>query len=243
MTQEVLPVGEILGPAGPNGKQKIRLVIVDDHVLFRAGLRAILDQMQRYEVAGEAANSRDGLRLVGQKQPDVALVDISLPDNSGIALTRQIRSAYPAVPVLIVSMHATVDTVAEAFKAGATGYVTKEAPANQLLQAIDIVANGGVFLDSTLAAGVVRVFNAGPGGQSPALDVPYGRLTPREQQIMRMLAEGSTAKEIAAVLDLSVKTVENHRTNVMRKIGVNNLVDLIRYAARLGVVDLNQWNR
>ena len=221
--------------------QRKSIVIVDDHPLFREGLKSIISRNTAYSVVGEAKNGREGLQIALKLKPDLVLIDISLPDKSGIQLTREIRNQLPDTRVLIISMHSKIDYIAEAFQAGATGYVVKESASNGLLKGLETVIRGDYFLDSSLSHAVVESLLDLPIKEARIKDDEYGSLTPREQEIMRLLAEGLSVKEIAAKLYISPKTVENHRSNIMNKLGLHNAIELIRYAARLGLIDVDLW--
>jgi DNA-binding NarL/FixJ family response regulator len=220
---------------------KKSIVIIDDHPLFREGLKSIIAGNRHFVVAGEAGNARHGFDMARKIQPDVALVDISLPDESGMRLTRRIREALPDTRVMIISMHSKIDYIVEAFQAGATGYVVKESAAGRLVQGLHAVTDGEYFLDSSISHEVVERLMKSPVREARVSDSDYGRLTPREQEIMRMLAEGMPKSEIADRLCISVKTVENHRSNIMRKLDLHSAMDLVRYAAKLGLIDIDLW--
>jgi DNA-binding NarL/FixJ family response regulator len=217
------------------------LLIVDDHPLFREGLKSLIARNPKYEVVGEAGTGKDGLRLAKALKPDLVLVDISLPDTSGVELTRNIRTVLPETNVLVISMHSKIDYITEAFQAGAKGYVVKESATEKLLQGLDAVAGGEYFLDSSLSVSVVKRLVEFPEKEAQIKDGSYGSLTPREQQVMRMLAEGQSTKEIASKLFISPKTVENHRANIMEKLSLHSTIELIRYAAKLGLIDIDLW--
>ncbi|UCH22144.1 MAG: response regulator transcription factor [Deltaproteobacteria bacterium] len=221
--------------------QKKSIVIVDDHPLFREGLRSIISRNTGYKVVGEAGTGREGLELALALKPDLILIDISLPDKSGITLTREIRCRLSETRVLIISMHSKIDYIAEAFQAGATGYVVKESASNGLLRGLETVTKGDYFLDSSLSHAVVENLLNFPIKEARIRDDDYGSLTPREQEIMRLLAEGFSNKEIAKKLFISPKTVENHRSNIMGKLGLHSTIELVRYAARLGLIDVDLW--
>jgi DNA-binding NarL/FixJ family response regulator len=174
-------------------------------------------------------------------KPDLVVVDISLPDTNGIQLTREIRDLLPETRIIIVSMHSKVDYIVEAFQAGATGYVVKESASEKLLKGLESVAKGEYFLDSAVSHQVVKALMKFPGKEAKITDADYGTLTPREQEIMRLLAEGLSAKEIAEKLFISPKTVENHRANIMNKLGLHSTMELVRYAAKLGLIDVDLW--
>lgn len=219
----------------------MNIMIVDDHPLFREGLKAIVNRDNRYSVCAEAGNGRDGIALARDKSPDIMLVDISMPDKNGIQMIRELKGALPDTRFIIISMHSEADYIVEAFRAGATGYMIKESAAAQLIKGLDTVAADELFLDNALSQEVVfKLLQSSPdspGGK----DNPYSTLTPREQEVMRKLAEGLSSKEIAKQLFISPKTVENHRTNLMKKLGLKSTVELVRYAARLGLIDIETW--
>ena len=171
----------------------------------------------------------------------VVIVDISLPDKSGIEVARSIRSRFPGIRILIVSMHSKIDYIVEAFQAGATGYIVKESASDRLILGLETVLNGEYFLDSSISHAVVEKLLKAPLKPSQVEDADYGSLTPREQEVMRLLAEGFAVREIAEKLYISPKTVENHRSNLMRKLGLQNAIELVRYAARLGLIDVDLW--
>lgn len=221
--------------------QKKSILIIDDHPVFRAGLKAVIELDNRFEVVGEAENARQGLRMSRKYQPDIIVMAISLPDKSGIELTREIRNLSSKTQVLIVSTHSKLYYVAEAFQAGAKGYVVKVSAAEEILKGLESVAKGKFFLGSSIFPEVVDSLIHFPVKAPKIKDSGHELLTPREQEILRLLAEGLSARKIAEKLCISRRTVDNHRTHIMKKLGLHNTLDLVRYAARIGLIDLDLW--
>jgi DNA-binding NarL/FixJ family response regulator len=218
---------------------KKKILIIDDHPLFREGLKSLIARNPGFEVVGEAGNGRKGLRMAKELAPDLVVMDISLPDKSGIDLTRDIRSHLSETRVIIVSMHSKIDYITEAFRAGASGYVVKESAADSLIQGLKAVSRGEYYLDSSFSHKVVKKLMEFPEKEAKITDARYDALTPREQQVMRLVAEGISTKKIAEKLFISRKTVENHRTNIMNKLDLHSTIELIRTAQlkiRLGYI-------
>lgn len=219
--------------------QAKRLLVIDDHPLFREGLKAIVSRDPRYVVAAEAGSGAEALQFARSVMPEIILLDISLPDASGLDLISQFKAQLPTARIVVVSMHAKLDLIAAAFKAGAEAYLVKESTAERLLQALDAVARDQQYLDSAISPKVVQKLLEFSTRRAQMTDTSYGSLTQREQQIMRLLADGWTSSAIAGKLFITRKTVENHRANIMSKLGLKNLADLVRYAARLGLIDID----
>ena len=179
--------------------------------------------------------------MARKAKPALMIIDLSLPDMNGIQLTRKLRAELPATTIIIVTMHAKVDYIAEAFQAGATGYVIKESAAEGLLKGIETVLKGDYFLDSAVSSQVVETLMKLQGKETKITDARYASLTAREQEILRVLAEGLSTKEIAEKLFISPKTVENHRANIMNKLDLHSTLELVRYAAKLGLIDMELW--
>ncbi|MFO7971111.1 MAG: response regulator transcription factor [Desulfobacterales bacterium] len=221
--------------------QKKTILIIDDHPLFREGLKAIIGRNHRFVVAGEAGNGREGLQMARELKPDLALVDMSLPDQSGIQLTRELKNVSTKTRIMIITMHSKVDYIVKAFQAGATGYVVKESASERLIQGIETVLKGEYFMDSSVSHKVIEKLMEFPEKEARITDATYETLTSREQEIMVLLAQGLSTKQIAEKLFISPKTVENHRSNILRKLNIHSTLELVRYAARLGIIDLDLW--
>jgi len=222
-------------------RKRKTVLIVDDHPLFREGLKSLLARHSSFEVIGEAGNGNDGLKKAKKLMPDLVVMDISLPDQSGIEVTSKIRSLLPETRVIVLSMHTKIDYITEAFRQGATGYVVKESATEKLMECLELVSKGEYFVDSSLSHRVVKSLLESDEKERKITDDGYNTLTPREQQVMRLLAEGHSTKQIAEKLFISPKTVENHRSNIMSKLEVHTIMELVRYAARLGLIDVDLW--
>ncbi|MEN8142953.1 MAG: response regulator transcription factor [Thermodesulfobacteriota bacterium] len=212
------------------------ILIVEDHPVFRQGLRSIIDSDadRAYRVVGEAVTARDGFKLVGDLGPDLALIDISLPGTeNGIMLAGKIADRHPATRVLIISMHSKIDYISEAFKAGAGGYLSKDSASEELLDAMAMVLAGKEYLDPNLSPSIVETLKKIPS----QADDSYGSLSEREQEILRLLAGGDSAVEVGKLLKLSPKTIENHRSNIFKKLNFSKYFDLYQYARRIGIID------
>lgn len=200
--------------------ETIHILLVDDHPLVRDGLRARLEAVPHLVVVAEADGADEALRQAAQCKIDLVLMDINMRGTSGIEATAQFRERFPAIAVLILSMHDKLEYVSQAMQAGARGYVLKDAPGKDIVLAIDTVMAGGIYYSAALARQLARPL------------VQDNQLTVREQEVLQQLAKGESNKQIAKALDLSVRTVETHRLNIKRKLGIEGQAELIKYAVQ-----------
>jgi len=214
---------------------KIRILLTDDHTLFRQGIRTLIAAEPDMEVCGEASNAAEAVAEAQELRPDVVLMDIGMAGISSFEATRQIRKARPETRVLFLSMYDDEDYLAECVDIGANGYVLKDSPADQLVMAIREAYRGGSYLSPRLLTKLVDGFRSGGGA---GLQARFGTLTKREREILKMLAEGKSVKEIAGTFDLSVKTVEAHKFNLMRKLDIHNKAQLVQYAIQKKIIRL-----
>jgi DNA-binding NarL/FixJ family response regulator len=207
-----------------------RILLADDHVLVRAGVRALLESVEGVEVVAEAGDGHEALRLVAQHRPDLVLMDISLPSLQGLEAAARVVKGYPQTRVIILSMHNDEEYVRQALRLGVAGYLVKGGDRVELELAIKAAVRGDVYLSPRISRGVVTdSLQRGP--------LPVGaRLTGRQKEVLQLIAEGHTTKEIARQLGLSVKTAESHRTQVMERLGIHDVAGLVRYAIRSGLV-------
>lgn len=215
---------------------KRKIVIIDDHSHFRESLQHSIEQFNNFKVVGTAGDSREGEKIAMQLQPDLAVIDLSLPDKSGIQLTRILKTILPDLTIIIVSMHSKIHYILGALQAGALGYLVKESVSKTLGDCLESTLKGEYYLDAALS-GEIATKLLDTTTQQVDNNSAYGALSPREQQVMRLLAQGEPTKEIAEKLSISPKTVANHRANIMTKLNIHNSAGLVRYAARLGLLE------
>lgn len=209
---------------------KRRILLVDDHRLVRSALRALLESAGDLEVIGEASSTSQALEFIKQVPPDLALIDISMPGLSGIELVVTIKRRWPGIKALIVSMHRGVEYVNRAIQAGADGYLFKDAGADELREAIDLILRGGTYLSPGLASSVTNRRTRDP----------LTELSARQRQILELIAQSRSTKEIAEELFISAKTVETHRSQLMRKLGLKDVAGLVRFAIGQGIVPIDK---
>lgn len=212
--------------------KSIRVLLADNHTLVRAGLRALLQSLESIEVVAEAEDGREALRLVETHQPDVVLMDVAMPGMNGLEATARVLKDFPAVHVIILSMHANEEYVLQALRAGAVGYVLKDSGVSELELALKAVSRGETYLSPAVSKHVVADYVRRVGGESNSL----GHLTPRQREILQLLAQGRSMKEIAQLLYISIKTVETHRAQLMERLDIHEVAGLVRYAIRMGLV-------
>jgi two-component system, NarL family, response regulator NreC len=215
---------------------KIRVLLTDDHTLFRQGMRTLLAAEPDIEIVGEASNATDAIAFSGDLRPDVVLMDVGMAGLSSFEATRQIRKQRAETRVIFLSMYDDEDYLAESVEIGASGYILKESPAEQLVSAIREVHRGGNYLTPRLLARLVDDFRV--QSRSPMRQPRFGTLTKREREILKLLAEGKSVKEVATEFDLSVKTVEAHKFNLMRKLDIHNKAQLVQYAIQKKIIRL-----
>ncbi|HEV2397481.1 MAG TPA: response regulator transcription factor [Candidatus Sulfotelmatobacter sp.] len=215
----------------------LRILIADDHEVTRRGIRVLLENHPGWEVCGEAVDGREAVGCAAQLKPDLVLLDIAMPNLNGIEATRQILSASPRIRVLILTMHDAEEIVREVLVAGALGFLLKSDAGRDLVAAVEALQQGRTFFTGRIGQLVID----GYLHASPVCDERSRQaLTPREREVIQLLAEGKTTKEVAIILDLSVKTAETHRMNVMRKLNAHSVVDLTHYAVRNGIVHVSR---
>jgi DNA-binding NarL/FixJ family response regulator len=217
---------------------KIKVLLTDDHTLFRHGVRTLLGAESDIEVIGESGNALDAIKLAQHIHPDVVLMDIGMPGMSSFEAARQIRKERADTKVIFLSMYDDEDYLAECVDIGANGYILKDCPADQLVTAIREVSRGGSYLSPRLLTRLVDGFRM--QGHGPVRQPRFGTLTKRELEILKMLAEGRSVKEIAGSFELSVKTVEAHKFNLMRKLDIHNKAQLVQYAIQKKVIRLQE---
>ena len=215
----------------------IKVLLVDDHHIFREGLRALLEKERGIEVVGEAENGRTAIRLAKQLKPDAVVMDISMPDLNGIEATRQITTRAPDTRVIALSIHSDRRFVTEMLKAGASGYLLKDCASEEFVRAIRTVAAGETYLSPTVAGSVVEAYLAQGSAAGPSASTP---LTPRQREVLQLLAEGWSTKQMAVRLHVSVKTIETHRKQIMDELDIHSVAELTKFAVREGLTSLEK---
>ncbi|HEY8555148.1 MAG TPA: response regulator transcription factor [Burkholderiales bacterium] len=213
----------------------IRVLLADDHSLFRAGVQALLSNIEGVEVVGEADSGRKAIEMVRACSPDVVLMDIAMPEMNGLETTTRVTKEFPGVRVIMLSMHAGEEYVMQALRAGASGYLLKDAATSELELAVRAVARGETYLTPTISKRVIDDYLMRTTGSQGPVD----QLTKRQREILQLIAKGYTSKEMAQMLSLSPKTIETHRTQLMKQLDIHDVAGLVRYAIRVGLVTLD----
>lgn len=211
---------------------RVRILLADDHTLMRAGIRSLLEKIPGVEVVGEAADGREALALVRAHLPNVVLMDIAMSGLNGLEATARVVKEFPQVRVIILSMHANEEYVLQTLRTGASGYLLKDSATAELELAIQAVARGDTYLSPAISKRVIDDYLSRVNGEKSPLD----QLTPRQREILQLIAEGKSTKEIAFLLNVSIKTVETHRLQLMDRLGIHDIPGLVRHAMRLGLV-------
>jgi DNA-binding NarL/FixJ family response regulator len=219
--------------------EKIKVFIADDHAVMREGLRQILTNEPDLEVVGEAADGHQVLEMVRSTKPRVVILDIAMPGVNGLEAVGLIKKSHPETEVVMLSMHSKESMIHRALDAGALGYVLKASPVSDVISAVRAAHNGEYFLSSQIKAEVVSAYLRSRQEKPPIKG--YDLLTEREQQIFRLVAEGGSTKQIAEMLNLSPRTVEKHRTNIMRRMGLKDRLDFVKQAIKIGILDPDLW--
>jgi two-component system, NarL family, response regulator NreC len=222
----------------PPKDDKIQVLLVDDHTIVRKGLRALLDAEPNITVIGEAETGREALKQAHELLPDIVLMDISMPDMNGAEATRQIRHRLPSVKVLVLSMHADEEFVFQLLRAGASGYLIKKTATEELILAIKTIFQGHSFLSPAISTTVIDAY-VRRAGEMTAED-HYEILTEREREVLQLVAEGHTSREISERLHITTRTVDTHRANLMAKLGIHTVAELTKYAIRRGIIALDE---
>ena len=215
----------------------IRVVLVDDHTLVRAGIRTLLEGLDRVFIVAEADNGRDAVALARQHRPELVVMDISMHEMNGIDATAQIAAQVPGTRVLILSMHSAEEFVRRALRAGAAGYLVKDSAPVELKLAVEALARGDTYLSSRVSRHLVFALGGTESGERAESSLES--LTPRQREVLQLIAEGRSTKEVAAQLDLSIKTVETHRAALMARLGIFDIAGLVKFAARHNLISIH----
>ena len=216
---------------------KTRVLLAEDHTIVRKGLHALLDDEAEIEVVGEACDGREAVDMAAQLRPDVVLMDITMPALNGLEATRQIKERFPEIRVLVLTRHSDKEYIYQILRAGGSGYVVKQAAPEELIAAIWAVCRGETYLSPSISAATVQEYIR--QAERTIEGDRYGRLTPREREVLQLIAEGHSTQEIASILCISVKTARTHRRHLMEKLDLHSEAELALYAVRRGVISLD----
>jgi DNA-binding NarL/FixJ family response regulator len=219
--------------------ETIKVLLADDHALVRAGIISLLQRLSGIQVIAEAGDGHETLRLIREKKPDIVLLDISMPGLNGLEITDRVNKEFPKIRIIVLSMHMNEEYVLHAIRVGASGYLLKNSGIEELELAIKSVARGEMYLSPPVSRQVIMDYikrlNSKAGHKKPQSGL-YEILTPRQREILQLIAEGSTTKEIANKLKVSIKTVDTHRTQLMERLDIHDIAGLVRYAIRTGIL-------
>ena len=217
---------------------KIRVLLAEDHTIVRKGIRSLLDGEADIDVIGEAGNGRDALEKVEQLRPDVVVMDITMPTLNGLEATRRIKKLFPEIKVLILTVHANEEYIFQVLRAGASGYLVKQAAPSELISGIKAVWRGGSFLSPAISGKVIEEYIR--QAEAKRVGKSYDNLTDREREVLQLIAEGKSTREIAELLCVSVKTIETHRAHLRDKLNIHSTAELTKYAIRTGMTSPEQ---
>jgi len=217
--------------------KKVKLLLADDHKIVRQGIKKLLEEEPDLQVAGEAANGREAVKKATELKPDVILMDITLSNLNGLEATKQIKKVLPDVKVIMLTMHKNEEYVLQSFQAGASGYILKEGAVEELVSAIRSIHQDQSFLSPSISKTLIDAYLRKM--ETGKTETPFDLLTDREREVLQLIAEGYTNREVAKSLFISVKTVEAHRAHIMQKLNIHDIAKLVKYAIQKGLVDLN----
>jgi DNA-binding NarL/FixJ family response regulator len=217
--------------------KKIRLLVADDHKIFRQGIKKLLEDESDLQVVGEASDGRDAVKKATELKPDVILMDIAMANLNGLEATRQIKKQLPSAKVIMVTMHKNEEYVLQSFQAGASGFILKEGAVEELVSAIRSIHSDKSFLSPSISKTLIDAYMRKM--ETGKTETPFDLLTDREREVLQLIAEGYTNREVAKSLFISVKTVEAHRAHIMQKLNIHDIAKLVKYAIQKGLVDLN----
>jgi len=218
--------------------KSIRVLLADDHNLVRAGIKSLLEDSNNVMVVGEAANGRDAVVLTGQLSPDIVFLDIAMPELNGLDAAARIKKEYPSVRTVILSMHTDKEYVIQALKSGASGYLLKDSAPGELKLTVDTIMKGEIYVSPSISRDVINEYLSWQKGNMQPEEIELNKevLTSRQKEVLQLIAEGNSTKEIAGKLFVSVKTVETHRAHIMEKLGIYDIAGLVKYAIKVGLI-------
>lgn len=214
-------------------KSQVRILIADDHTILRAGMRSLLDMVSNFLVVGEVDNGKDAIHHAGKLKPDILISDLSMPKTNGTEAIQRVKSRHPDIKILVLTVHKTEEYVHAALKAGADGYILKDDTSDELINAINIITNGKTYLSPSICSEVVMGYLADPYKEQISSTIDL--LTTREREVTKLIAEGYRNKDVAEYLSISLKTVEKHRSNMMKKLNLHNTSSITTYAIKNGL--------